>query len=560
MKTRFISVSDQELLVEFRQAMRDRNLTIGVEFDEDMQQSGLEDITGLADLFSDLLLTDGEQLVQKCFSNRHDLTIRRIVALFDNYLNCLSRRVVAVLEDPTISRRTLDALRKLSFHYLTIALESQALASQSVEEVRFFDHGTGALNQEGFAIAIDFLMESSPESTLAVLLLEFDSRSCSQDVIASMQHEISNRVLQVVREGDLVAQLLPTRWAFGLRQLQSEAHANLAALKLKRLFEKPLDPSDRSTLLKSRIGIAMAPDHGNRADQLLRSALAAATGASRNIDGIQFYSQMGEAEGAYLLDLVSKLRRALFENLLELHYQPQFSISENRVVGLEALLRWPMSDGNVPPPLIVEIIESENLVPQFTQWVLHTALRNFSEFRRQGIDTTLSINLLPMNFSQEELPEIVSQAIDVWRVPAGKIVLELTESSLINNLDVAIRQIRRLKEIGVKVSMDDFGTGYSSMAYLSRLDIDELKIDQSFVRSMLSSKRDMGIVQAIVNLAANFNLSLVAEGVETSEAASVIHQLGCDTIQGYWISRPLSADNLLAFFKTQPHIDRVLFR
>jgi EAL domain-containing protein (putative c-di-GMP-specific phosphodiesterase class I) len=329
------------------------------------------------------------------------------------------------------------------------------------------------------------------------------------------------------------------------------AQAEFAAQKLRRQFEESFIVLDRSVSPAIRIGVALSPDHGSSGESLQRAAFKAARWSAHNDENIQYYSPTIDLENSRNRNLGDMLRKALFENALTLQYQPQFSLSGNRVVGLEALLRWESPEGRIPPPIMLELVEREGLVPQLTQWLINTAFRHFAVFRREGIDTTLSINLLSQNFCQEEFPEMLAQAADVWKVPADKIVLEITENSIFDDIDGTIRQIRQLKEIGVNISLDGFGTGYSSMSYLSKLEIDELKIDQSFIQAMPTSTRDMAIVRAIANLAANFNLTLVAVGVETVEAATSLKELGCDVIQGYWISKPLSPDMLIRWWKAR---------
>ena len=502
----------------------------------------------LVNFFAGLLLGEGEALVKERFGRAGGPESHQIISLFDSYLACIARRAATVFTDAVTTRRTLEALRRVAFHYMSVAVQAHGVAYKMPQGEELFDPNTGMLNQEGFLAAIDYLVEDETNLTFAVIMLELDFGMSVPDVAGSLQQEVAQRLLHVAREGDLVARLSPQRWALGLCRLESVAQAELAAFKLKRQFEDSFIVLDRTVSPAIRIGVALSPDHGNSGEQLQRAALKAARWAAHQDENVQFYSQTIDLENSRNRNLGEMLRKALFENALTLHYQPQFSLSGNRVVGLEALLRWDSPEGRIPPPLMLELVEREGLVPQLTQWLINTALRHFAAFRREGIDTTLSINLLSQNFCQEEFPEMLAQAADVWKVPADKIVLEITENSIFDDIDGTIRQIRQLKEIGVDISLDSFGTGYSSMSYLSKLEIDELKIDQSFIQAMPTSTRDRAIVRAIANLAANFNLTLVAVGVETVEAATSLKELGCDVIQGYWISKPLSPEMLIRWW------------
>jgi EAL domain-containing protein (putative c-di-GMP-specific phosphodiesterase class I)/GGDEF domain-containing protein len=499
-----------------------------------------------------MLLNDGEAPVKLCFGTADGPDARSIIMIFDSYLACLARRAPLVLKDAVKIRRTLEALRRLAFHYMSMALELREAAESTRPDADLFDQNTGMLNQEGFTVSLDFLLKDESNWNVAVVLLEFGFSMSMPDAIASMQQEIAQRLMQVAREGDLVARISPKRWVLGLRQIKSVAFANLAALKLHRLFEKPVVIGGCPVFFKLRIGVAMAPEYGSQADKLQRAAVEAARWAVNSEDGIQFYSEAVSLGDSREDGLGERLRKALFENALEMYYQPQFSMSRNCVVGLEALLRWSVPEGQVPPLLIIETIERENIVPQFTQWLIHTSFRNFADFRRQGIETTLSINLMNQMFALEELPDTLTQAANVWKVPLDQVILEVNEGSLLNDIDTTLWQIGRLRETGVSISMDDFGTGYASMTYLSRLEIDELKVDRSFVRAIPLSYRDKNVVRAIINLAVNFNLNVVAVGVESEDMARIIEELGCDIIQGSWISQPLSPEKLVDWFKNDP--------
>jgi EAL domain-containing protein (putative c-di-GMP-specific phosphodiesterase class I)/GGDEF domain-containing protein len=546
-----ISLADQELLEDFRRALLENKLTVGAEFEQDMRHYGLGEDRALADFFSGLLMGEGEALVKERFGRAGGPVSHQIISLFDSYLACIARRAASVFTDAVTTRRTLEALRRVAFHYMSVAVHSHVAASMMPQDEELFDPNTGMLNQEGFLAAIDYLVEDEANLTFAVIMLELDFGMSVTDAAGFLQQEVAQRLLHVAREGDLVARLSPQRWALGLCRLESVAQAELAAQKLRRQFEESFIVLDRSVSPAIRIGVALSPDHGSSGESLQRAAFKAARWSAHNDENIQYYSPTIDLENSRNRNLGDMLRKALFENALTLHYQPQFSLSGNRVVGLEALLRWESPEGRIPPPIMLELVEREGLVPQLTQWLINTAFRHFAVFRREGIDTTLSINLLSQNFCQEEFPEMLAQAADVWKVPADKIVLEITENSIFDDIDGTIRQIRQLKEIGVNISLDGFGTGYSSMSYLSKLEIDELKIDQSFIQAMPTSTRDMAIVRAIANLAANFNLTLVAVGVETVEAATSLKELGCDVIQGYWISKPLSPDMLTRWWKAR---------
>jgi EAL domain-containing protein (putative c-di-GMP-specific phosphodiesterase class I)/GGDEF domain-containing protein len=544
-----ISQADRELLEAFSLALVEHNLNIGEEFQQEMQCCGFGGDRELTTFFAGMLLNADNLLIKARFGSSRAPESRQVITLFDAYLLCLARRAASLLNDAITTRRTLEAARRLAFHYMAEAIQACEAAARMPHAEEWFDAGTGMLNQEGFLAALDYLMEDDANRNLAVILLEIDYGVTTPDFAVPVQQQIAQRLLQVAREGDLAARISSQRWALGLSHVKSVDQAILAARKLKRQFEQPLVISDRTRTATSRIGIAMTPEHGNRAELLQRLALKAARWATHADQNIQVYNPVIDLEHTHSRQLGTLLRQALFENSLQLHYQPIFSFSKNRVVGLEALLRWESPQGFVPPALMLELIDHEGLAPQLTQWLLHNALRHYSAFLRQGIDVDLSVNLLPQNFIQDDFPEIVAQILDVWRVPVERITFEIMESSIFDDIETTARQIERLKALGLKLAMDNFGVGYSSMSYLSQLDIDQLKIDQSFIRAMLTSDRDEAIVKAIAHLAENFGLTLVAEGVESGEIADRVRQLGCDVIQGYWICKPLSPEQFIAWWR-----------
>ena len=245
----------------------------------------------------------------------------------------------------------------------------------------------------------------------------------------------------------------------------------------------------------------------------------------------------------------SELRAALRENDLMLYYQPQLSLQTGMVQGAEALLRWRNVRGEfVPPNIIVDVAERSGLMTELTRWILNTALRHSAEMRVQGIDITLSVNLAAQDLVSPEFVEITDQTLRTWGVPPEKLVLEITEGSMISEVDKVHAVLTRLKEIGVEISVDDFGTGYSSLAYLKRLPLDELKIDQVFVKQMLKDRQDERIVRTIIDLAHNLQLRVVAEGVEDEATLLVLKKLHCDVAQGYCLSKPKPLEEFCAWW------------
>jgi EAL domain-containing protein (putative c-di-GMP-specific phosphodiesterase class I) len=234
---------------------------------------------------------------------------------------------------------------------------------------------------------------------------------------------------------------------------------------------------------------------------------------------------------------------------LVLHYQPTLDVVTGTIAGVEALIRWQHpTRGLIPPADFVPAAEKTGLIQGMTLYVLDEALRQLVRWDESGLSTSVAVNLSMRNLQDPALPGQVAGLLRAWRLPGERLTFEITESAIISDPAGTKDVIRRLKELGVGIAIDDFGTGYTSLAYLARLAITQLKIDRSFVMNMDSNADDAAIVRSIITLGHDLNLEVVAEGVESDEAFASLSRLGCDTIQGYWLSRPLPPEQMRAWF------------
>jgi EAL domain-containing protein (putative c-di-GMP-specific phosphodiesterase class I) len=267
--------------------------------------------------------------------------------------------------------------------------------------------------------------------------------------------------------------------------------------------------------------------------------------AKRGGTGFAVYSAEQDQHSPMRLALVGELRRAIEMNELSLYFQPKASLSEGRVICTEALVRWQHPrHGLLGPDEFVPIAEQTGLIRPLARWVLDAALRQCNRWRQQGIDLAVAVNLSMRNLHDPEIVEMIRYALTRWGIPAARLVIEITESSLMADAVHALEVLDRLREMGVGISIDDFGTGYSSLAYLKRLPVDELKIDKSFVAHMADDGNDAAIVRSTIGLAHDLGISVVAEGIEDQQTWDLLASLGCDVAQGFYISRPLSAAGL----------------
>ncbi|MBL8519780.1 MAG: EAL domain-containing protein [Betaproteobacteria bacterium] len=383
---------------------------------------------------------------------------------------------------------------------------------------------------------------------LAVIILTLSRTDRLDEIFGRGAGEILSALRRVLpsalRAADRIACLSEQQVCLILPGLKSNAQSVLAAAKIASVCaEATIDGA--ALRIRPVIGIACYPDHGQSADQLVVSAdIAERIARSRDLSQYLFEpSDRGEVH-AYL-GLETALREALATNQLEVHYQPQVHLMHGGCVGVEALLRWTVpTRGAIPPPIVIRMAEECGLIGALTAWIANTVIRHQSEWRQQGILAPVSINLSTVNLVDHDLPEVFAQMVGTWGADPSAITLEITESASISNADKSYAVLKRLKDLGLKLSVDDFGTGYSSLSYVRRFPLDELKIDKLFVQHMRQSRADQAIVRSVIDLAHNFDLQVVAEGVENEATRDELCAMGCDVAQGYFIGTPMPAREL----------------
>jgi diguanylate cyclase (GGDEF)-like protein len=298
------------------------------------------------------------------------------------------------------------------------------------------------------------------------------------------------------------------------------------------------------------IGVSVYPDDSREFDLLHKRADMAmyfAKKAGRNTH--RFYTEEMEADANEYLLIVNGLRKALERHEFVLHYQPQYSLESGKVTGAEALIRWNHPElGFVQPGRFIAVAEDSGLIVDIGQWVLEEACRQAVRWQQEGLGRlVVAVNLSAIQFKRDGLAEIVRSAMEDANLDPACLQLELTESILIENEAKVLATVHQLKSLGVGLSLDDFGTGYASFAYLRNFALDELKIDQSFIREITTNPGDARIVKSIVELAQGFGLSTIAEGVEDLAALDIVRSAGCDRVQGYYFARPMPSDRFAAF-------------
>jgi len=353
-----------------------------------------------------------------------------------------------------------------------------------------------------------------------------------------------------------VKNLDPGRERLTLRPAQETTTAEVVRLmdavrKVQQIFVSPVEINEVKIDIGISIGVVAFPDHGRDTSLLMRRADVAMRHAKQRKSGFAVYKSESDPYSVRRLKLVGDLRRAISAGELVLHYQPQIDIARKDIIGVEALVRWQHpQQGLLPPVEFIPLAEQTGLIRPLTVWAINKALQQASIWGLQGYDMTVSVNLSVHNLLDKDLPGQVQRLLKKWKVPPERLVLEITESNLMLDPDVALVTLKQLQDMGVALSVDDFGTGYSSLAYLKTLPVSELKIDRSFVQEIMHGESDAKIIHLIANLSHNLGLTVVAEGVEDQVTWDKVADLGCDVVQGYYICKPLPPKELTAWMMT----------
>jgi EAL domain-containing protein (putative c-di-GMP-specific phosphodiesterase class I)/GGDEF domain-containing protein len=384
------------------------------------------------------------------------------------------------------------------------------------------------------------------EGRLAVLILELRRVDRLQALLrgpaaATTMALVIDRLRRALRPEDRLAPLSDEQVCIILPRLAHPSQAVLAAVKLLRALDRPMAHEGGTVVLRPCVGVATLPEHGYDPAELLMAADVARHIAATREEGYHVMHPDDRVETEVYRGLDRDLERAIRANELEMHYQPIVEIATGRAVGVEALVRWRhLKAGEVEAPTIIGIAERTGLIGTLTHWIVNAAVRQAAQWRASGIAPRLSVNLSLTTLTDRELPALVDQSLRTWGVPAGDLVLEITESSVIVDAERSGAILTRLDGLGIGLSIDDFGSGFSSLDHLRRFPLDEIKIDRPYVRAMLENAGDMAVVRSAIDIARNFGLRVVAEGVETEAVRAELAKLGCDLAQGHAVSPALS--------------------
>jgi len=438
-------------------------------------------------------------------------------------------------------------------------ISERKATEERIERLAHHDSLTGLFNRYNLEIRLSqaLLTARREKHFLAVLFIDLDHFKVINDTLGhaigdQLLVEVARRLQGCVRESDIVARQGGDEFVVVINTLDSPAVASLVAAKILHALSQPYDISNNRLHTSPSIGIAIFPGDGEDAETLMKNADAAmyhAKGQGRN--NLQYFTAELNAAASERLLLERELREALKQNQLELHYQPQFAADADDFVrpqAVEALVRWRHPQrGLVPPGRFIPVAEESGLIEAIGNWVLDEAGRQLAEWKRAGIGPRrVAVNISVHQLRNGGLVERVGNILKNHHLAHDELELEITESAAMSNPASAIEQLEALRHLGVTLAIDDFGTGYSSLAYLKRLPIQILKLDQTFVRDIETDENDAAISAATLALAHSLGLKVVAEGIETEGQSRFLRAHGCDLLQGYLYGRPEPAATLAA--------------
>jgi diguanylate cyclase (GGDEF)-like protein len=459
------------------------------------------------------------------------LTITTILLLYDAHLESKTRKHNEQLRVANVQLQhvaTHDALTELPNRLLLADRMAQAIAQAERHHMRF-----------------------------AILVVDLDRFKSINDSLGhlagdTMLKEVAQRLAIVLRKADTLARLGGDEFVLILNEIPRAQDIESIASRVLEDMARPVKLTDLELHTSASIGISIYPDDGTSAETLLQHADAAMYHAKKSgRNAYQFFAPAMNAFARERLQLENGLRRALANQEFVLHYQPKVDVRSGRIDSAEALIRWRHPTRGLTMPMdFIPLAEESGLIIPIGEWVLREACRQAYAWQAAGMrPLRVAVNLSAQQFKQKNLADVVSTTLSAARLEPHYLELELTESAVMDDPERSIEILRRLSDLGVRISVDDFGTGYSSLSYLRRLPLDKLKIDSAFIREVATSSDDAAIVRAIVSLAHSLHLKVIAEGVETPDQLGFLRDLGCDQYQGYHYSAPVPNNVFVAMLR-----------
>ncbi|MGZ4111683.1 MAG: EAL domain-containing protein, partial [Tumebacillaceae bacterium] len=446
---------------------------------------------------------------------------------------------LTMIKDVTARQETENQLKRMAYYDALTGLPNRVLFKETLSQ------GLAEMEKGSF--------------DLAILFLDMDRFKYINDTFGHpfgdlMLKVIGGRLQECIGDRGMLARMGGDEFTILLENVNGAERMTQMAEDILAQFRDPIVIDDHELLLTPSIGIAVAPFDGEDADSLMKHADAAMYRAKEHGGNrYEFYTSAISVDHYERILLENDLRRALERTEFVLHYQPKIDAITRRIVSMEALVRWQRPGyGMVSPGLFIPLAEETGLILALGEWVLREACRQNKEWQDMGFaPMRVAVNVSAKQFHQSNVVDMIHRVLEETGLDPEWLEIEITESTIMKNAEGVIATVQQLKRMGVHIAIDDFGTGYSSLGYLRRFHLNTLKVDRSFLQDVLEDSENTIIVSAIINLAHNLKLNVVAEGVETEEQLAFLIELGCDEVQGYLFSPPISAERFLGLLEQQ---------
>lgn len=421
---------------------------------------------------------------------------------------------------------------------------------KKVKKEAYYDNKLGLISFSMFKSILMYIIDGTKENSKVVIMsLDLENLKELKRILGDVNGDLLlkeslTRIKSCIRSNDLVSLTDSRDFVFLFARITNYRDIELIAQRILSVFDEPFSLKGREFTLNVSLGIAVYPENGKDVELLLKNANSASHRAKKSgVNNFFFYNDDLNKQSKKYDIFVKDIRSGIYNGEFLLYYQPQYDIKTNKIVGVEALVRWNHpTKGIISPSDFIPVAESSGLIVPLGYYILREACKQYKQW---GLpDLELSVNLSAYQFKQKDLVNKIKDIIIQEGIDPTKLNLEITESAFMSDINFTLKVLKELIDIGVQISIDDFGTGYSSLSYLKQFPITALKIDRSFVKDISKCEHDDVLLKMIINLAKNLRLKVVAEGVETKEQFKVLNDLSCDIVQGYLISEPLSSDKL----------------